>query len=258
MTYIGAALALHAFVPARLRLGRTALVQLASSFVTLVTPPTVGHVGLNIRYVQREGVPTTEAAASVAVKETVTVAVTIPVLLICGWLSGVSASRLALLPSGTVLAVLAVAALGLALVAAAPPSRRVLRRRLEPLARRALPQLLTAVSEPRRVAAAVAGILVLNAGYAVALDASLRAFSVSLPVTTLVVVYLASSTLGSAAPTPGGLGAVEAALVGGLTATGIPVAAAVTAVLAYRTATFWLPAPLGWAAFVGLQRRGRI
>ena len=28
--------------------------------------------------------------------------------------------------------------------------------------------------------------------------------------------------------------------------------------LAYRTATFWLPAPLGWVAFVGLQRRGRI
>jgi uncharacterized membrane protein YbhN (UPF0104 family) len=51
---------------------------------------------------------------------------------------------------------------------------------------------------------------------------------------------------------------VEAALVGGLTATGIPVAAAVTAVLAYRTATFWLPAPVGWVAFVGLQRRGRI
>jgi len=257
-TYLGAALALHAFVPTALPLGRTALVQLASSFVTLVTPPTVGHVGLNVRYVQREGVPTTEAVASVAVKETVTVAVTIPVLLLCGWLSGVSASRLTLLPSGTVLAVLAVAAVGLALVAAAPPTRHALRRRLEPLARRALPQLLTAVSEPRRLATAVAGILVLNAGYTLALDASLRAFSVALPVTTLVVVYLASSTLGSAAPTPGGLGAVEAALVGGLTATGIPVAAAVTAVLAYRTATFWLPAPLGWVAFVGLQRRGRI
>jgi uncharacterized membrane protein YbhN (UPF0104 family)/tRNA A-37 threonylcarbamoyl transferase component Bud32 len=257
-TYLGAALALRAFVPAALPLGRTALVQLATSFVTLVTPPTVGQVGLNIRYVQREGVPTPAAVASVAVKETVTIAVTIPVLLLCGWLSGVSASRLTLLPSGTVLAVLAVAAIGLALAVAAPPSRRLLRRRLEPLARRALPQLLTAVSEPRRLGAAVAGILVLNAGYALALDASLRAFSVSLPVTTLVVVYLASSTLGSAAPTPGGLGAVEAALVGGLTATGIPVAAAVTAVLAYRTATFWLPAPLGWVAFVGLQRRGRV
>ncbi|MCW2742335.1 MAG: hypothetical protein JWR45_2757 [Blastococcus sp.] len=258
VTYFGAALALQAFVPTALPLARTMLVQLASSFVTLVTPPTVGHIGLNIRYLQRAGVPTATASASVAVKETVTVAVTVPVLLVCGWLSGVSASRLTLLPSGAVLAVLAAAGVGLAVVAAVPPTRRLMQRRLEPMLRRALPQLLATVSEPRRLATAVVGILVLNAGYAVALDASLRAFSVSLPVATLVVVYLAASTLGSAAPTPGGLGAVEAALVGGLTATGVPVAAALTAVLAYRTATFWLPAPFGWAAFVTLQHRGRL
>jgi glycosyltransferase 2 family protein len=73
-----------------------------------------------------------------------------------------------------------------------------------------------------------------------------------------LVVYLAASALGSSVSTPGGLGAVEAALVGGLTATGVPVGSALTAVLAFRIATFWLPAPLGWAAFVALQRRGRI
>ncbi len=72
------------------------------------------------------------------------------------------------------------------------------------------------------------------------------------------MVYLAASTLGSAAPIPGGLGAVETALVAGLTATGVPITAAITAVLAFRTATFWLPAPLGWGAFLALQRTGRI
>lgn len=258
VTYLGAALALQAFATVRLPLPRTALVQVASSFLTLVTPPTVGHVGLNIRYLQRAGVPTATATGSVAVKETVTVAVTVPVLLVCGWLSGVSASRLALLPSGTVLTVLAVAAAVLAAAVAAPPTRRLLRHRLEPLVRRTLPQLLATAGNPRRLATAVAGVLVLNAGYVLALDASLRAFSTSVAVPTLVVVYLAASALGSAAPTPGGLGAVEAALVGGLTATGVPFAAALTAVLAFRTATFWLPAPFGWLAFVALQRRRRI
>jgi uncharacterized protein (TIRG00374 family) len=104
----------------------------------------------------------------------------------------------------------------------------------------------------------VLGILVLNGGNVLALDASLRAFSTTLAVPALVVVFLAASTLGSAAPTPGGLGAVEAALVGGLTATGVALAPALTAVLAFRTATFWLPAPIGWVAFVALGRRGRI
>src|SRR3954463_8428534 len=97
-----------------------------------------------------------------------------------------------------------------------------------------------------------------NAGYVLAFDASLRAFGASLELPTLMVVYLAASVLGSAAPTPGGLGAVEAALVGGLTAVGVPVAAALPAVLAFRTAPFWLPAPLGYLAMLGLQRGGRL
>ena len=258
LTYPGAALVRQAFAPVRVPLTRTAGVQLASSFLTLVTPPAVGQVSINIRYLQRAGAPTAAAAAAVGVSEAVTVVVTVVVLLVCGWLSGLSQSRLTLLPSGTVLAVLLVAAVVLALVAAAPPTRRLLRRRLEPLVRSTLPQLIAAAGDPRRLAVAVAGVVVLNTGYVLALDASLRAFSTSLAVPALVVVYLAAATLGSAVPTPGGLGAVEAALVGGLTATGVAVGPALAAVLLFRTATFWLPAPLGWGAFVALQRRGRI
>jgi glycosyltransferase 2 family protein len=257
-TFLGSALTRIAFTSITLPLARTMLVQLASSFLTLVTPPAVGHVGLNIRYLQRMGVPTAAAAATVTVSEAVTIAVTVLLLLACGWLSGVSESRLALLPSGNVLAVLVVAAAILAVVAAAPPTRRLLYRRLQPLVRSTLPQLVATASEPRRLGTALLGVLVLNGGNILALDASLRAFSASLAVPTLVVVYLAASALGSAAPTPGGLGAVEAALVGGLTATGVPLASALPAVLAFRTATFWLPAPLGWGAFFVLQRRGWI
>lgn len=178
--------------------------------------------------------------------------------MICGWLSGASGSHLTLLPSGTVLIIGVGALLVAALIALTPPARRVLRPRLEPLIRRVIPQLIASDSNPRRLAAAVTGVLLLNTGYVLALDASLRAFHVLVPITVLVVVYLAASTLGSAAPIPGGLGAVEAALVAGLTATGVPLAVAITAVLVFRTATFWLPAPLGWGAFVALQHAGRI
>jgi glycosyltransferase 2 family protein len=258
LTYVGAALARQAFAPVRVPFTRTARVQLAASFLTLVTPPAVGHVSINIRYLQRAGAPTAAAAASVGVSEAVTVAVTLVVLLVCGWLSGLSQSRLTLLPSGNVLAVLLVAATALALAAAAPPTRRLLRRRLEPLVRGTLPQLVAAASDPRRLATAVIGVVVLNTGYVLALDASLRAFSASLALPALIVVYLAASTLGSAVPTPGGLGAVEAALVGGLTTTGVPVGPALAAVLLFRTATFWLPAPIGWGTFIALQRRGFI
>jgi uncharacterized membrane protein YbhN (UPF0104 family) len=258
LTYLGAALGRQAFAPVRVPLTRTAGVQLASSFLTLVTPSAIGQLSINIRYLQRAGAPTAAAAASVGVSEAVTVAVTLVVLLVCGWISGLSQSLRTLLPSGNVLAALLVVVTVLALVVAAPPTRRLLLRRLEPLARSTLPQLIAAASNPRRLATAVVGALVLNTGYVLALDASLRAFSASLAVPALVVVYLAASTVGSAVPTPGGLGAVEAALVGGLTTTGIPVGPALAAVLLFRIATFWLPAPIGWATFITLQRRGLI
>ena len=255
LTYVGAALALLAFVPTALPLVRTTLVQLSTAWLTLVTPPTVGHVGLNIRYLQRSGLTVGSAAASVAVSQVATVAVTVVLLLAVGWLSGVPTSGISLVPSGEVLLiVLGAAAVGGCVIAVAPV-RRMLRRRLEPLVRQSLPQLLAAATEPRRLLTAVGGILLMNAGYAVALDASLRAFGVAVPLATVVVVYLIASTVGSVAPTPGGLGAVEAALVGGLTASGVPVSSALTAVLAFRAVTFWLPAPLGWVAFVQLQRR---
>ena len=70
------------------------------------------------------------------------------------------------------------------------------------------------------------------------------------------VVFLAGNAVGSATPTPGGLGGVEAVLAAGLTAIGIPAHQAIPAVLLFRVATFWLPIPVGWISYEVLQRRG--
>lgn len=255
VTYLGPALVLVAFAPHRLPLWRSTLVQVAASFVTVVTPPTVGHIGLNVRYLQRSGLAIPVAAAAVGVGQVVTVVVTVILLLAAGWLSGLSFERPSLLPSGGVVAVLLGAAALLALAAALPASRRFLRRQLEPLVRTALPQLIQASTQPRRLAVAALGVLILNAGNVLALDAALRAFGTSLDLPTLAVVFLVASTVGSVAPVPGGLGAVEAALVAGLSTAGVPVAATLPAVLAFRTATLWLPAPVGWLTLLRLQHR---
>ena len=72
------------------------------------------------------------------------------------------------------------------------------------------------------------------------------------------VVYLAGNAVGSAAPTPGGVGGVEAVLAAGLTGMGIPAHEAIPAVLVFRVATFWLPIPAGWLTYLGLQRSGTL
>jgi uncharacterized protein (TIRG00374 family) len=71
-------------------------------------------------------------------------------------------------------------------------------------------------------------------------------------------VYLGAAVIAAASPTPGGLGAIEAALVAGLTGIGLPPGPAVSAVLTYRLATYWLPGVPGWAALRLLQRRGYV
>ena len=71
------------------------------------------------------------------------------------------------------------------------------------------------------------------------------AFSRSVPIAKIGLVYLTGSAIGSIIPTPGGIGAVEAGLTAGRTAAGVPVA--VSAVLLFRLLTFWLTIPFGWA-----------
>ena len=68
----------------------------------------------------------------------------------------------------------------------------------------------------------------------------------------------AGSVVGAAIPTPGGIGAIEAAMAAGLTAAGLPGSIAVSAVLIYRTATFWIPIPIGWVSLTYLQRKGAL
>jgi glycosyltransferase 2 family protein len=79
-----------------------------------------------------------------------------------------------------------------------------------------------------------------------------------LPFAQIGAVYLGAHLLASAAPVPGGLGALEAAMIAGLSALGMPVGAAASAVLIYRLLTFWLTIPVGWVSLKIAQGRGYV
>ena len=119
-----------------------------------------------------------------------------------------------------------------------------------------IPRLATVAQRPAKLVEGFGGILLLNVAYCLCLVASVRAFSDDLTIAAISFVYLAGSTLGQAAPTPGGLGVVEAALAAGLTAAGMDSALAVSATLLFRTVTFWLPTVPGWFCFRDLTKRG--
>ena len=69
----------------------------------------------------------------------------------------------------------------------------------------------------------------------------------------LLLAFVTASLLGRIPFTPGGLGFVEAGLTGMLTLAGLSAGDAATATLAYRLVSYWVPIPLGAAAY-GLHR----
>ena len=70
----------------------------------------------------------------------------------------------------------------------------------------------------------------------------------------LVVAYVVANLLAAIPLTPGGLGVVEATLVAISAGFGAPRSTAIVAVLGYRLVNFWLPLPVGLAAYVRARR----
>jgi uncharacterized protein (TIRG00374 family) len=71
----------------------------------------------------------------------------------------------------------------------------------------------------------------------------------------VLLAYVAAVLLGLVPFTPGGLGFVEAGLAATLVLAGVSGAAALTATLLYRLASFWLPIVAGLIAYGVFRRR---
>jgi uncharacterized protein (TIRG00374 family) len=122
-------------------------------------------------------------------------------------------------------------------------------------AARGLSRLLDVLASPRKLAEAVGGTLLQVVALVFCFYACIEALGAEVNVAALAVVQLVGNTVGSAVPTPGGLGAVEAALTAGLSALGLSTGLAVSAVLLFRIVSFWLPILPGWILWTQMQKR---
>jgi putative heme transporter len=256
---LGSTITLIALTPGRLPFWRTMAVQLATSFVNVVTPASAGGLALNVRYLHRRHVPAAAAVAVVGIVQTTAVLVT--AVLVLGLL--LIAGRAVEVPghvSTSVLIVVAGIVLALAIALRLWTAGRVwLARNVLAPARSAWPQLRATLASPGRLAAAVAGHLTVTLGFAGTLGAAVQAFGGSGSLLLLILVVVGSSAVAGAVPVPGGIGAAEAALLAGLvTVVGVEAPIALSAVLLYRLVTFWSRVPIGWIALLLLRRQGDV
>ncbi|MEW1694632.1 lysylphosphatidylglycerol synthase transmembrane domain-containing protein [Streptomyces sp. NPDC093249] len=257
LSYVAAAMSLLGFVPERVGFRRTVVAQVAGSFVKIVAPAAVGGVALNTRFLQRAGVRPGLAVASVGASQLFGLGAHILLLLSFGYLTGTEKSQ-SFTPSRTVIAGLLTVAVLVLVVTAIPFMRKFVSTRLRSLFAGVVPRMLDVLQRPMKLLTGIGGMLLLTATFVFCLDASIRAFghgTATVSYASVAVVFLAGNALGSAAPTPGGIGAVEGALTLGLVAVGLPIEVATPAVLLYRLLTLWLPVLPGWICFNWLTKR---
>ncbi|MEU9375166.1 lysylphosphatidylglycerol synthase domain-containing protein [Streptomyces sp. NPDC048255] len=259
LSYVAAAMSLLGFVPERVPFPRTVVAQVAGSFVKLVAPAAVGGVALNTRFLQRAGVRPGLAVASVGASQLFGLASHILLLLSFGYLTGTEKTP-EMTPSRTVIAGLLTVAVLVLVVTAVPFMRKFVVTRVRALFAGVVPRMLDVLQRPQKLVTGIGGMLLLTGCFVMCLDASIRAFGggEAISYASIAVVFLAGNALGSAAPTPGGMGAVETTLTLGLIAAGLEKEVAISAVLLFRLVTFWLPVLPGWISFNFLTRKEAI
>jgi glycosyltransferase 2 family protein len=255
LTYVAAALAMGGAVPTRLRAVPTLATQVAASFASSLAPAGVGGMALNVRYLRKSGVDGPVAASSVGLNAAAGFAMHIGLMVVFFVWAGRSAVGSLSLPHWPVVAIVAaVVAVCTAAAFAIPATRALLATRLAPLLGRAFSGLAAVIRSPGKIALLLGGSAAVTLSYVLAVYFSTLAFGGDLSLAQVGAVYLAGSAIAVAAPTPGGLGALEAAVIAGLVGAGMSSTDAVPAVFLFRLATYWLPILPGWIAFNRLRR----
>lgn len=259
LTFFGASAALWACASEQVNYKNLTIMQVANTFAATTTPAGVGGLAMSTRFLVKSGLSTVRATAAVALQQAVQVITHVTLLIFFSAVAGASADLSHFVPSGTVLWLIAGAALGVVgTFMLVPKTRRWLGISVRPRLIEVGHDLADLAREPKRLALIVLGCASTTLGAALALWVSVEAFGGDVSFVTVTVVTMVGGTLASAAPTPGGVGAVEAALIGGLAAFGVPAAVAVPSVLLYRILTCWLPVFVGWPVMRWLARNDLI
>jgi uncharacterized membrane protein YbhN (UPF0104 family) len=241
--------------------GRVVAVEFANSFSALAGG-TAAVFATRVRFFQRQGYDSSVALSSGAIMATSSWIAT-GVLFLASLPFAWGSIHLEIAPQSggnaklvwVILAIVVLVALAAGLVLAVPRVRRLASDKLRPRLRDIWGNLKQVASSPRKLVLLVGGSFAQELAVAMALSVSLRAFDDHLRLPTLIVVITLAAIIGGIAPTPGGMGVVEAGMILGLTAAGVAEADATAAVFIQRLFTSYLPPIWGWITLVWMRRR---
>jgi uncharacterized membrane protein YbhN (UPF0104 family) len=235
------ALALNGSRPVPVAASRAVPVVLATTAANAVTPAGIGGTLLTLRFHKKSGLTCEQAAAAAGLRTA------FGALSAMGF-TALVASQMGLPTGGT--AGWLVAAGLVAAVVGACSAQRVRVRVMASM--RAVGDVLR---QPRCLVSLVLGCAGVTVAQLLTLQGAVHAVGGHIPWAELLVALMGSAAARSAVPSPGGVGPIETALVGGLSALGMSLGAATVAVAVYRTAGHWLPVLGGVLSLRELRRR---
>jgi uncharacterized membrane protein YbhN (UPF0104 family) len=247
-TNVATAIALMGTVPVPLPLWRTSELQLSMSFSNLAVPA-VGGLAAQVRFLQRQGVELSAAAASGGLVMSVgNTAAQIVLFLVALALSPTTVS-IGKIPVSTFVRLAVLAVIVAAVVAGIVYVVPRLRRMLASPVKSAASTIWGTIRSPRRLSLLLGGNALNAVLYALVMDACIAGFGASIDFFTLLAINIGVATIASLVPIPGGGTAVSSvSMTGALTAAGVPTEAAVAAVLANQLVANFIPAVPGWFA----------
>lgn len=255
LPFVAGAFSLISVVPRPLPFWESVEVMFGQSFLNRFTPANSGGMALRVRYLQKRGLDLGGAAAGVGLTSLASGICQVVVLVLFAAWAGSSSSATFSLPKASEVAVaLLVLALVAGLVWFTPWGRRVVAKRVRTTGKQVTKTLRGLAHQPGRFVLLFGSTFVGKVAVIGAFVLSCGAVGIDLSVSRLGLLYLTASSVAAAAPTPGGVGAIEAALTAALTGVGVPSSDALSAVFLFRLLTYWLPVPFGWGAMQRLQR----
>jgi uncharacterized membrane protein YbhN (UPF0104 family) len=241
----------------RLRFFPVLMLQYGIQFIALAVPSSAARVALEIRFFERVGIPAAGALTIGMIDSFSTFCIQI-LLIIIITVSGMASLHLfdgsgSDSPAFDRQAItLLVGLLSLALLAAliVPRFRAMLKRFIAGLRQKAADgrEALQVLRYPNKLLYLLGGNLVAQMLLAIILGMCMRAFGYSASLAELLLINTVVSLFAGFMPVPGGVGVAEAAYTACLVAAGLPVDAATSIAIAYRTVTFYVPPAWGsWA-----------
>ncbi|HEY3951736.1 MAG TPA: YbhN family protein [Streptosporangiaceae bacterium] len=261
LAYAASAVETLGSVSGPLPFGRALAVEVANAFSGLAGgAPAV--FATRVRFYQKQGYDATVALSSGAIMTVASWIATTVVFVVSLPFAWGSIHLQATPESGgdsklvwIILAVVVLAGVVVGLALAVPRLRRLAAEKLRPRVRDVWGNLRQVASSPRKLLLLLGGALGRELLIAMALSVSLRAFGDHLRLPVIIVVIVLAAIVGAVAPSPGGMGVVEAGMILGLTAAGVSEADATAAVFIQRLFTSYLPPIWGWFTLVWLRKR---